>query len=372
MLWHPRRRRSRAAGKVESLDSGREQRPDGPQQNAGAGETRERPRRRRWPFVVGGLVALGVVTLVFATVVIALVVGTGGGRSAPSAVYDEEYVSGEGADTIAVIPVEGQILSADSSIAGTQPTTTPEGLSDALDQAREDASVAAVVLEVNSPGGGVTASDLMHQSIIEFKERADKPVVVSMGDVAASGGYYISTAADDILANETTLTGSLGVVLPLLNFSEASQEYGVTQNYITSGEFKAMGSSWKELTPEERDIFQSIVNEDYDGFVEVIVEGRDLSEERVRELADGRVYSGEQARELGLVDRFGDLDAAARAARDLADVDEATVVRYVQSPTLRETLLARLAPPEPEASHIMDRAGLNLEAKPYYLYLPGA
>jgi protease IV len=323
--------------------------------------------------VIGGLAALGLVALAVGVVVFALAVGSigSGGRGASSSTYQEEYVSGEGADTIAVIPVEGQILSADNSVSATRPTVTPEGLSDALDQARDDASVAAVVLEINSPGGGVTASDLMHGSIEEFKESTDMPVVVSMGDVAASGGYYIATAADEILANETTLTGSLGVVIPLLNFSEASDTYGVTQNYITSGEFKAMGSSWKELTPEEREIFQSIVDEDYDGFVDVIVEGRDLPEERVRELADGRIYSGEQARDLGLVDRFGDLEDAARVARDLADVSEATVVRYVQPPTIRETLLARVAPTESETSQIMDRAGLNLEAKPYYLYLPG-
>jgi protease IV len=323
--------------------------------------------------VIGGLAALGLVALAVGVVVFALAVGSigSGGRGASSSTYQEEYVSGEGADTIAVIPVEGQILSADNSVSATRPTVTPEGLSDALDQARDDASVAAVVLEINSPGGGVTASDLMHGSIEEFKESTDMPVVVSMGDVAASGGYYIATAADEILANETTLTGSLGVVIPLLNFSEASDTYGVTQNYITSGEFKAMGSSWKELTPEEREIFQSIVDEDYDGFVDVIVEGRDLPEERVRELADGRIHSGEQARDLGLVDRFGDLEDAARVARDLADVSEATVVRYVQPPTIRETLLARVAPTESETSQIMDRAGLNLEAKPYYLYLPG-
>ncbi len=349
-----------------------EEQTDGPRAAAG-GETSPR-RRRRWPFVIGGLVALGVVALAVGVVVLALVLGSGGvgGPGSSSVTYEEEYVSGEGADKVAVIPVEGTILSTDSSIGGVQPTTTPEGFSDALDQAREDERVAAIVLEVNSPGGGVTASDLMHQSIIEFKGRTEKPVVVSMGDVAASGGYYISTAADEILANETTLTGSLGVVIPLLNFSEASDEYGVTQKYITSGEFKAMGSSWKPLTPEEREIFQSIVNEDYDEFVEVIVEGRDLSEDRVRELADGRVYSGQQAEELGLVDRFGDLDDAAKVARDLADVDEATVVRYVQLPTFTETLLARLAPPEPQAAQVMDEAGLNLEAKPYYLYLPGA
>ena len=343
----------------------------GPNGNAG-GEAR--PRRRRWPFVIGGLVALGLVALGVVALVVALAIGSGGGFGGPpaQAYYEEEYVSGEGPDEIAVIPVEGTIAPADSSIGGTQPTVTPEGLSDALDQAADDESVQGVVLEVNSPGGGVTASALMHESIMEFKRNTGKPVVVSMGDTAASGGYYIATAADEILANETTLTGSLGVVIPLLNFSEAADKYGVTQKYITSGEFKAMGSSWKDLTPEEREIFQSIVNEDYAGFVEVIVEGRDLPEDRVRELADGRVYSGEQAKENGLVDRFGDLEDAARVSRELAKIDQATVVRYVQQPTFSETLLARLAPPEPEAARIIDEAGLNLEAKPYYLYLPGA
>ena len=343
-----------------------------PQREQGNGEsdTGGRRRRRRWPFVVGGLVALGLLVLAVGLVVLILAVEAGG-PSASSAVYEEEYVSGEGPTKIAVVPVEGEIASADSTVAGTQPTATPEGLVDALQQAKDDESVAAVVLEVNSPGGGVTASDEMHQSILDFKRSSGKPVIVSMGDTAASGGYYISTAADKIVANETTLTGSLGVFIPLLNFSEAAQKYGVTQEYIKSGKFKTMGSSWKDLTPEERKIFQSIVSEEYDRFVQVIVEGRGLPEERVREIADGRIYSGEQAKELGLVDSFGSLDEAAEISRNLANVEEATVVRYVQSPTFVETLLARLAPPEPESSRIMDETGLDLETKPYYLYLPG-
>jgi protease IV len=317
-------------------------------------------------------VALGLLVLTVGIVVVALAIGSGGrgGSAASTVVYEEEYVSGDGLDKIAVIPIEGQIASADSAVPGTQPPVTPEGLADALRQAAEDGSVAAVVLEVNSPGGGVTASDVMHQSILDFKERTGKPVVVSMGDVAASGGYYISTAADRIVANETTLTGSLGVFIPLLNFSEAADKYGVTQEYIKSGKFKTMGNSWDELTPEEREIFQSIVQDDYDEFVEVIVEGRELSEERVREIADGRIYSGQQAKEIGLVDEFGGLDEAVRASRRLADIQEVTVVRYVLTPTLTERLLARLAPQEPEAVQIMDEAGLGLETKPYYLYLP--
>jgi protease-4 len=315
-------------------------------------------------------VALGLLALTVGLIVLVVTVGASG-PSAASAIYEEEYISGSGAAKIAVVPVEGEIVASDNTVAGVQPTSTPEGLADALKQAKDDESVAAVVLEVNSPGGGVTASDMMQQSILDFKGSSGKPVVVSMEDTAASGGYYVSTAADRIVASETTLTGSLGVFIPLLNFQEAAQKYGVTQTYIKSGKYKTMGSSWKELTPDERRIFQSIVDHYYDEFVEVIVEGRGLPESRVREIADGRVYSGEQARELGLVDKLGELEEATGIAGDLANVEEATVVRYVESPNFVESLQTRLAPPEPESVHIIREAGLDLEPKPYYLYLPG-
>ncbi len=327
-------------------------------------------RRRRWPFVVGGLVALGLVGLAVVAVVVVLAVGAGG-PSVP-AVYDEEYVSGEGTEKIVVVPVEGTIASAESSVGGVQPTVTPEGLSNALRQASDDPSVVAVVLEINSPGGGVTASDEMHQSILDFKRNTQMPVVVSMADTAASGGYYISTAADRIVANETTLTGSLGVIFQITNFSEAADKYGISQDVIKSGKFKDIGNSFREMKPEERQIFQSLVDESYAEFVSVISEGRGLSEERVREIADGRIYSGQQAKELGLVDSFGDLDDAADISQDLASVQGASVVRYVQPEGFTDTLLARLAPQRPQALQIAEEAGLTLEPKPYYLYLPGA
>jgi protease-4 len=321
--------------------------------------------------VVGGLVALGLLALAVGVVVLVLAVGVSG-PGAPVVAYQEEYVSGEGPEKVAVVPVVGTIASTDNSVPGTRPPVTPEGLADALRQAEEDPAVRAVVLEVNSPGGGVTASDEMHQSILDFKESSGKPVVVSMQDTAASGGYYISTAADRIVANETTLTGSLGVIFSLTDFSELADEYGVQQEVIKSGEFKDMGSSFRDLTPEEREILQSIVDESYDEFVSVIVEGRKLPEERVREIADGRIYSGEQARELDLVDAFGGVDEAAEISQDLAGVDGATVVRYVQPETFTDALLARFAPEKPDALQIAEEAGLNLEPKPYYLYLPGA
>jgi protease-4 len=318
--------------------------------------------------VVGGLVAFGLVGLAIVGLVLLLVAGT---PTAPT-IYDEEYVAGDGPDTIAVVPVEGTIAPADNTVGGIQPTTTPEGFADALRQAGQDTSVVAVVIEINSPGGGVTASDEMHQSVLDFRENTGKPVVVSMGDTAASGGYYISTAADRIIANETTLTGSLGTIIPLNNYAEAAEKYGIKQVVIKSGKYKDMGSAFREMTPDEREIFQSIVDEDYSEFVDVISEGREIPEDRVREIADGRIYSGIQARDLGLVDSFGDLDEASAIAGRLAGAKDTTVIRYVQEPTLTETILARLAPQEPQAQKIMEDAGLDLEPRPYYLYLPGA
>jgi protease-4 len=324
-------------------------------------------RRRRWPFVVGGLVALGLVGLAFFSLVLILVAASD--TTAP-ALYDEEYVSGDGTDKIAVVPIEGVIAPAEDTLGGVLPTSTPEGLADALSQAGSDPSVAAVVLEINSPGGGVTASDEMHQSVLDFEENTGKPVVVSMQDVAASGGYYISTAADRIVANETTLTGSLGVIFEITNFAEAADKYGIKQVVIKSGKYKDIGSAFREMTPEEREIFQSIVDEMYSRFVDVISEGRNIPEGRVREIADGRVYSALQAKKLGLVDSFGELDEASAIAGNLAGTSDTTVVRYVQQPTFRDTLLARLAPEKPQAEQILDAAGLNLEPKPYYLYRP--
>ncbi len=333
-----------------------------------------RRRRRRWPWVLGGLVALGLIGLAVVSVVLLVVLGSTGGVAGGAApvVYEEEYVSGEGSNKVAVIPVQGAIASADSSLGGAQPTVTPEGLADALAQAADDEGVRAVVLEVNSPGGGVTASDEMHQSIVDFKKNTEKPVVVSMGDTAASGGYYISTAADEIVANETTLTGSLGVIFQLNNFEELADKYGYKQVVIKSGEFKDIGNAFRQITPEEREIFQSLVDESYAEFVDVISSGRGIPKDRVREIADGRIYSGQRAKELGLVDSFGGLDEASEEARELANAGQATVVRYIQAPTFTDTLLSGLSPQPTEAERLVEESGLTLEPKPYYLYLPGA
>jgi protease IV len=327
--------------------------------------------------VIGGAIALGLLFLTVAAISLVLVAapggsdgGRGGGRNAaPPERFQEKYVTGEGVDKVAVLPVVGQISSAGSDALGAQ-TATPETLRNQLRQAERDDSVKAVVIEVNSPGGGVVASDRMRESIQEFKEETEKPVVVSMGDTAASGGYYIATVADEIVANENTLTGSLGVIFSYFNFAEAAEEYGIEQEIVKSGPYKDIGSPTREPTEEELQILQAYVNDAYDSFVRVIVEGRGLSEEEVRELADGRIYSGQQAEALGLVDALGNLESAAEVAGDLASVEEATVVRYQRVQGLVELLRGRLAPPESEALKVLKTAGLNPTPELQYLYLP--
>jgi protease IV len=336
------------------------------------------PRRSRTRgLVIGGAIVGVLLFLMFGAIALVLLVGPGGsgrgggGNVIPPETFREKYVSGEGSGKIAVLPVVGTIGPGETIPSSTS-LTTPELLRNQLRQATEDESVRAVVLEVNSPGGGVVPTDQMHKSIQDFKETTGKPVVVSMDQTAASGGYYIATAADYIVANPNTLTGSLGVIFSYLNFAEAADEFGIEQEVVKSGPYKDIGSFTREPTEEELEILQTYVDEGYDQFVEVIVEGRGLSDEEVRELADGRVYSGLQAEALGLVDDLGDLERAAEVAGELAGLDEATVVRYQRrAPSILELLQARLATPEPDALKVLREAGLSpTTPELQYLYRP--
>ncbi len=346
----------------------------------GAQGASSRQNRRRG-LLIGGAIALGLLFLTVGTIALVLIAGPGGqggggggGRTAP-VIFKEKYVSGEGADKIAVLPVSGLIGPQEPQPIplGASTMATPEAIRDQLRQAAEDERVKAVIFEVNSPGGGVVPIDQIHENIQEFKETTDKPVVVSMDATAASGGYYIATAADRIVANANTLTGSLGVIFSYLNFEEAADKLGLQEEVVKSGPYKDIGSFIREPTEEELEILQTYVDEGYDRFVQVIVEGRSLPEEEVRELADGRIYSGLQAESLGLVDELGDLERAAEISRELAGLEKATVVRYQRpSPGLAELLGARLASPEPEveALKVLKTAGFSPTPELQYLYRP--
>lgn len=225
--------------------------------------------------------------------------------------------NGSPTNRIARINIEGAIMSSPNS--GSNPFNSGgyqhEQMIKKLEAIKEDNSVKAVLLYVNSPGGGVYESAQIYDQLTEIKE-AGKTIYVSMGGTAASGGYYISAPADRIFASKETFTGSLGVIIQSMNYQELANEYGVKWNTFTSGEFKDILSPTKPMSDAERDIVQELVDESYQQFVDIIAEGRDMSESRVRELADGRIYSGSQALDNGLIDEIGFTDDALLALKE--------------------------------------------------------
>ncbi|NNF44918.1 MAG: signal peptide peptidase SppA [Phycisphaerales bacterium] len=202
-------------------------------------------------------------------------------------------------------------------------------LAESLRHAASDHDVRAVVVRVNSPGGGVTASDVMYRELMHFKERTKKPVVVLMGDVAASGGFYLACAGDEVIAHPTTITGSIGVIVQTMNFSEGLRRIGIHANAITSGPNKTMGSPLQPMSPEHRALLQGIVDELYAGFITIVETRRpDLDDETLATVTDGRVVTGAHAAELGLVDRTGDLRDAFAAAKTRAGLERARLIKY--------------------------------------------
>lgn len=212
-------------------------------------------------------------------------------------------------DYIAVINVVGDIYSTASTslwgeVAGYDHPTTMSY----VDQLMMDEYNKGILLYMNTPGGEVTASDDLYLKLMEYKEVTGNKIYCYFGDQACSGGYYIAMAADEIYANRNCWTGSIGVIISLMNMQGLYEKLGIEEINITSGANKAMGSSGEELTADQNAILQSMVDEAYDQFVSIIVEGRGLSEERVRELGDGRIYTAQQALEVDLIDGICTLD----------------------------------------------------------------
>ncbi|MFQ5610654.1 MAG: signal peptide peptidase SppA [Anaerolineae bacterium] len=269
-------------------------------------------------------------------------------------------------DAVAVVRVEGPIVSGDPTqdpFGGGSSAAFSSRIVNHLKQANEDESVKAVVLRVNSPGGGVVASDEIHQQMLKM----DKPVVASMGDVAASGGYFVSAPADEIWANPNTLTGSIGVIGQFINIEGFLEEHGIEATAITSGKFKDTGSLFRDMTEEDRALWQAIIDEAYDDFVAIVAEGRDMAEEEVRALADGRVYTGRQAKAAGLVDELGNLPDAIERAAELGGIEGTPrLVEYDEPPTVFEALFGAFQRPTPVEEL---QSLLHLEVGPNLMYL---
>lgn len=244
---------------------------------------------------------------------------------------EEQVRSGRGwsPSKIAIIEVEGMLMNARGG-GFLQPTENKVSLFiQQLAQAERDSRVKAVVLRINSPGGTVTASDTLYQAVIDFRERTDKPVVAATQEMAASGGYYVALGADRIVAHPTSVVGSIGVIFHSFDFEGTMRKIGMRAEAIKSGVLKDMGSPFHGLTEPERAVMQGMVDEYHERFVRVLTEHRQIPDEpTLLRATDGRVFSGDQALAIGLVDATGTLEDAIELAEQLAGVGQTAVVMY--------------------------------------------
>jgi protease-4 len=270
------------------------------------GEPRPKRRRRLFWFVVLGIVLL----------------------LAANTLLPEWDLSGE--DKVAVVRVEGVILDPQQTVRD-------------LKRFGESPSVKAIVLRIDSPGGGVVPAQEIYDAVRRVRAKHSKTVVASMGTVAASGGYYIAAATDRIMANPGTLTGSIGVIMELANVEGLLKKIGVESVVVKSGEHKDLGSPFRQMKEQERRILQDVIEDVHAQFIEAVAEGRSLTVADVRPLADGRIFTGRQAKAERLVDELGDLEDAVKLAAELAGIEgEPKVVEPRRRFSIRELLESRV------------------------------
>ena len=276
-------------------------------------------------------------------------------------------------DKVLMIDVEGMI----SSIGDASPLSREKNIVsrvfERMERAAGDPLVRAVILRLDTPGGEVTASDIIYHEILRFKERTGKPVIGLMMGVAASGGYYIASACDVIMAHPTTLTGSIGVISVFPNVESLMSKIGVKVNVIKSGASKDSGTPFRDMTEEERGIFQGIIDEYYGDFLEVVSRNRKerISADELRKIADGRVYAAQQALELKLIDEIGYFDDAFRKALSLASLKTARLVAYTYYPKSKTNIYAaRLGDYAPPEAKMLESYLGALRTGFYYLWLP--
>ncbi|MFJ8237192.1 signal peptide peptidase SppA [Ureibacillus sp. NPDC094379] len=229
---------------------------------------------------------------------------------------------------IALITVNGVIQDVGSSSPFTGVEYDHQLMLTQLENILYDESIQGIVLSVNSPGGGAIESAEFHELLVQIKEERNIPIYVSMGSMAASGGYYISAPADKIYAHRETITGSIGVIMQSYNFSDLAETLGIKFETIKSGAHKDMFSGVRDTTTEEKAMMQEMINDSYEQFVDVVEQGRGMSEADVKKVADGRIVGGSQAIKAGLVDELGGLDDAISAIRADYDLENAELFEY--------------------------------------------
>ncbi len=270
---------------------------------------------------------------------------------------------------VAVLDVDGLLLNRNMSGYGSMGENPVAIFREKLDALATDPGVAAIVLRINSPGGGVTAADMMARDLLQLKMQLNVPVVACLMDVGAGGGYYLATAADQIIAHPTSVVGGIGVILNVFNLDTALAQFLISSIPIKAGEKIDMASPLREMTQTERDMLQSIADEFHQRFIEQVTSARPAQLDR--EIFDGRVVTGVQARDLGLVDQVGYLDDAIVAARSLADLPLDAPVVMLRRENDRAYTLLDVTPNVPTTSNIvsLNVPGLERSKMPTFLYL---
>lgn len=274
--------------------------------------------------------------------------------------YTEEVIQGTNPkEKIKVVDVDGVIQSNDAN----------DFVVDELKKAKEDPQIKGVILNVNSPGGSVYASERIANEIKALKE-VEKPVYTVMREMAASGGYYISAPTDRIYASNETWTGSIGVIIQSYSLQGLFEKYGIKEQNITTGKMKDAGSQGRDMSKEEKEYFQGLVDSAFDRFVKIVAEGRNLSEREVKKLADGRVYDGSQALSNGLVDKIGDLDSAIGDMASENDLEDPIVIRNENIMGSFSSIFSKVTDLKKSESDlaILDKLMKNEGPRPMYLY----
>jgi len=269
----------------------------------------------------------------------------------------EQVISGYVRDKILLVDISGIIVEAPRrSFLSLKGLTRPDRVKEELEKAAKDSHIKAVVLRINSPGGTVSGADVVLHELLAFKAERNLPVVACLTGLATSGGYYVAQAADTIVAYPTCITGSIGVLSMKLNLRGLMDKVGVDGEMVKSGEWKDFWSPFRPATPEEKRMMQEVIDDFYRCFIDVVAKGRKLKLEEVRRVADGRIFTASQAKDLGLVDKLGYLDDALELAKKQAGLAEAKVVRYHRPGSYQPTIYSQL----PE---------VDLLAGPQFLYL---
>jgi protease-4 len=260
--------------------------------------------------------------------------------------FEEKVLEGKGQAKILLLDISGIISEKKESkgLGLSQKSSLVARVKEELQKAEGDSSIAGVIIKINSPGGSVTATDIIYHELMQYKKQAGVRIVACLTGTATSGAYYVASAADEIVAHPTSVTGNIGVIAIKFNVEKLLSKVGIQEETVKSGEKKDILSPFRPSTSEEKDIIQTIINTLHERFVNVVLAGRKtlLSKEEIERLADGRIFTADQALEVKLIDRVGYLDEAVEEMKDSLNLKEARLITYNRPGSYRETIYSGL------------------------------